>query len=328
MKHKQQLRYLPVLIALSIITGLLLVACGGDQKTYTVGVINVVPVLDRTLEGFKEGMAESGYIEGKNITYIYEGATADIPKLEAVAQNLVAAKVDLILSITTPATQAAQKATTNTNIPVVFVPLTDPVGAGIVDSLRNPGGNITGITFGVQEGQRLKWLIQVAPAIKNVYIIYNPDDQSPVLALKTLSETAPRLGLKLITRQAHNQEEVTTAIENIPKEADAVFILPDSLVATRVSDLVEAATKLRLPTSGANVEDVEARGVLTAYSVGLISSGKQAARLADQILRGIKPADLPVEMAEFFAAINLKTANAIGLTIPDEVLEQADIINR
>ncbi|MFC1975999.1 ABC transporter substrate-binding protein [Chloroflexota bacterium] len=328
MKHKQQLKYLPIFIGLFIITGLLLAACGGGQKTYTIGVINIVPVLDSTLVGFKEGMTELGYIEGENITYVYEGATVDMGKLDSVAQGLVAADVDLILSITTPATQAAQRATATTDIPVVFVPVTDPIGAGLVDSLKQPGGNITGVTFGIQEARRLEWLVQIVPTIEQIYIPYNPEDQSPVLALETLSEAAMKLGVELITHEVRNLEEVMVAIENIPEEADAIFLLPDSLVATRASDLVEAATELQLPTSGANAEVVKAHGVLISYAMGQISSGKQAARLADQIFQGIKPADLPVETAEFYLAINLKTAEAIGLDISDEILLQADIIVR
>ncbi|MBN1584043.1 MAG: ABC transporter substrate-binding protein, partial [Anaerolineae bacterium] len=190
------------------------------------------------------------------------------------------------------------------------------------------GGNMTGVTFGIQEARRLEWLILVAPTIDQVYIVYNPEDQSPVQALETLGKAAMALGVELITRQVYNPEQVMAAIESIPAEADAVFILPDSLVSTRVSELVEAATELELPTSGANIEDVTTLGVLTSYGVEQMSSGKQAARLADQILHGIKPADLPVETAEFYLAINLKTAKTIGLDIPDEILLQADIIIR
>jgi putative ABC transport system substrate-binding protein len=327
-KHNQQLKYSTILIVVFIITGLLLSACGGEQdKTYTIGVVNLTPVLEDTVTGFKESMAELGYIEGENITYIYEGSTGDIGKLDPVAQDLVEADVDLILSITTPATQAAQRATTDTDIPVVFVPVTDPVGAGLVDSLQKPGGNITGVTFGVQEGRRLEWLIQIAPAIEQIYIPYNPEDRSAVLALETASATATKLGVELITHEVHNLEEVMAAIENIPEEADAVFILPDGLVAARLSELIEVANKLKLPTSGPSDPSIE-QGALTVYGTREDASAKQAARLANQILRGVKPADLPVETAEFYLAINLKTAEALGLDIPDEILRQADTVVR
>jgi putative ABC transport system substrate-binding protein len=324
MKHNQHRQYLLICIVFFIITTLLLAACGDRPKTYTVGVINLTPLLNNVIEGFKKGMTESGYIEGENITYIYEGAPDSIDKLDAIAQGLVEADVDLILSLTTPATQAAQRATADTDIPVVFVPVTDPVAAGIVDSLKQPGGNITGITFGVQEGRRLEWLIQVVPTIEQVYIPYNPEDQSAVLALELVREAATKLGVELITREARNPEEITAAIENVPEEADAIFLLPDSVVGARTAEFVE----LQLPTSAANPGDLKIHDVLTSYGIDQMSAGKQAARLADQILRGVTPADLPVEMTEFYLALNLKAAEAIGLDIPDEILLQADIIVR
>jgi len=312
----------------AIVLSLLLVAClPPPPQTYTIGVINIVPDLDTTLEGFKEGMTELGYLEGENVTYLYEGATTNMGELDSVAQSLVTADVDLILAITTPATQAAQRATADNDIPVVFVPVTDPVGAGLVDSLKQPGGNITGVTFGSQEGRRLEWLIQVVPTIKQIYVPYNPEDRSAVLALETASATAAKLDVEMITCEIRNLEEVTDAFENIPKEADAIFFLPDSLVSTHMPDHIETAIRAKLPTSGANTEVVR-NGILTSYGMEQTSSGRQAARLADQIFQGIKPADLPVETAEFFSAINLKTAETIGLDISDEVLLQADIIVR
>jgi len=325
MKRKLQLGFVIVLV----ITGLLLTGCGGapKTKTYTIGVVNPSPNQDDTIKGFKEGMTELGYVEGKNVTYIYNGpVSAD--KLDAAAQDLVKAKVDLILALTTPATKAAQKATAGTDIAVVFIPVTDPVGAGIVASLTKPGGNTTGVTYTTQEGKRLEWLLQVAPTIKHVYIVYNPKDQSPVLALKTVSETANKLGIELITREASTTKEAEAAFKNIPREADAIFLLPDSVVNVGAANTYKMAAELKLPTSGPNVRTVN-DGALTAYGVDLaIAARKQAARLASQIFQGAKPADLPVETAEFFSAINLKTAQAIGLDIPDATLRQANIIIR
>ena len=330
MKHDRQLSnsYILILIFL-LLTGLLLTACGGtaQAKTYTIGIVNLSANLEMVVDAFKEGMAELGYVEGENVSYIYEGPV-DVDKLDAVAQGLVEADVDLILAITTPATQAAQRATAGADIPVVFIPVTDPVGAGIVDSLTQPGGNTTGITYSNQEGQRLGWLLQVVPTIEQVYIVYNPQDQSPVLALESVNEVAGKLGVEIITREASTPEEIAAAFDNTPQEADAIFFLPDSLINARQTDWFKMAIELKLPTSGPNVATVQ-EGTLTAYGIDLaVAARQEGARLADQILRGIKPADLPVEMAEFFSAINLETAEAIGLDIPDTILRQADIIIR
>ncbi len=309
-----------------ILLGMMLAACDNEtNKTYIVGVINVVPDLDQALAGFKEGMTELGYIEGKNIRYIYDGPTTDISKLSAAAQTLLAAKVDLILSIATPATLAAKQAAAGNGPPVVFAVVTDPVGAGIVDSMQHPGGNITGVAFGLQEERRLEWLVQIAPGIKHIYVPYNPNDQSPVLALKTVGNAAAKLGVELIAREV-DSETLNDAVLNIPAEADAVFLLPDSLVSTRLPDIVTTATARNLPVSGANISAVKNSQVLTAFGFDQPLCGKQAARLADQIFKGARPANLPVEMAEFYLAINLKVAKAIGLTIPDEILRQANTI--
>jgi putative tryptophan/tyrosine transport system substrate-binding protein len=326
MKGNQYIKYLFFLIVILLI-GLLLTACGGTaSKTYTIGILNLSANQETTIKGFKDGMAELGYVEGKNVTYVYDGpTTAD--KLDEVAQNLVKAKVDLILSLTTNPTKAAQKATAGTDIPVVFIPVTNPVESGIVKSLTQPGGNITGVT-GVAEGKRLEWLLQVVPTIKQVYIVYNPKDPSPVQALKLVNETAAKIGVKLITREATNADEVKAAFNDIPQEADAMFLLPDSVVNTNIKDTFKIAIEHKLPTSGPSLPAIN-DGALTVYGLDLAASAKkQVARMANQILQGAKPADLPVETAEFSSALNLKTAQAIGLTISDDVLRQANTVVR
>jgi putative tryptophan/tyrosine transport system substrate-binding protein len=312
-----------------VLLGVLLAACEKETtKTHTVGVINSVAALDEALAGFKEGMTKLGYIEGKNIRYIYDGPATDMSQLSSAAQTLVAAKVDLILSITTPATLAAKQATAGSGLPVVFTIVTDPVGAGLVDSMQHPGGNLTGVAFGIQEARRLEWLVRIAPGIKHIYVPYNPNDKSPVLALEKVRDAAAKLGVDLITRQIRDPETINDAILNIPAEADAIFLLPDSLMATRVSDMAAAATKRDLPTSISNINAAEKYNVLSAFGFDQHLCGTQAARLAGQIFTGARPTDLPVEMAEFFLAINLKEAKAIGLSIPENILRQADIIVR
>ncbi|MFH1153051.1 MAG: ABC transporter substrate-binding protein [Pseudomonadota bacterium] len=304
-------------------------SCGNQKtKTYTVGVINVTPSLDPTLEGFKAGMTELGYIEGKTIRYIYDGPTTDMGNLPAAARALTEAKADLILSITTPATKAAKQATRSSRLPVVFAVVTDPVGGDIVETIQHPGGNITGVAFGIAEARRLEWLLRIAPRIRQIYVPYNPKDKSPVLALKMVRKAAEKLGVKLITREVNDPETLDDAVTNIPAQADAVFHLPDSLIGTRLSDLTAAAGKRNLPISAANILDVKNYNMLTGYGFDQHLCGRQAARLVDQIFKGTRPMDLPVETAEFYLAINLKIAKSIGLDISEEILRQADIIVR
>ncbi|MBN1564862.1 MAG: ABC transporter substrate-binding protein [Anaerolineae bacterium] len=324
-----------LLILISIL-GLLLAACGGDDKDkdnkageqYTIGIINLSINLESVITGFKTQMAELGYIEGENITYIYDGPPASITGLDELAQKLVEADVDLILCVSTPATQAVQRATAEKPIPSVFAVVQDPIGSGIVSSLTEPGGNATGITFGPAEGKRLEWLTRAVPGIKRVYIPYNDDDPAPHAALVLVSEAAEHLDVELVLQPAHGAEEIDAAIKNIPDDVDAIMILPDSIVSQRITDLAALAIERKLPFSVTVSDNVVAAGALISFGMETEPVGQQAARLADQVLKGTKPSDLPVEVADFFLTINLKTATALGIEIPDSVLRQADIIIR
>lgn len=297
-------------------------------RVWVVGVVNLSPLLEPVLEGFKSGLAEAGYREGDRITYIYQGPAANIEALDAIAQELVALKVDLILAISTPAAQAAYRATLETTVPVVFAPVTDPVAAGIVSSVSQPGGNVTGVMLGTQsESKRLEWLLRLAPHLTQIYLPYNSDDASARASTNAASAAAAELGLAVVTREARTPAEITAAIDEIPAGTQAIFLPQDSLVAARVDDFVALALARDLPLCTPTDGQV-ARGALMSYSFGLSPLGHQAAHLAQQIFEGGTPATLPVETAEFFLSINLKTAEAIGLFIPDDILRVADIVNR
>jgi putative ABC transport system substrate-binding protein len=312
-----------------VLLGMALAACDREKgSTYTVGVMNTLPMLDQTLTGFKKGMTELGYIEGETIRYLYGGPTTEMSELSRAARSLLAAKVDLILSISTSATRAAKQATAGTGLPVVFAVVTDPLGAGIVENMRRPGGNITGVASGIAEPRRLEWLVRIAPDIRQIYVPFHPKGKAPLLALKMVQNAAAKLGVKLITREAHDSETLIDAVLNIPAQADAVFLLPAGFGGAGLSDMLTTAGKRNLPLSAPSIRSVKEHDILTSFGIDQHLCGKQAARLADQIFRGAGPADLPVETAEFYLAVNLKTAETIGLSIPDEILRQAHLIVR
>jgi putative ABC transport system substrate-binding protein len=308
---------------------LLAQACAASptlEGPFTVGILNLTPSLDPVLAGFKDGMAGLGYVEGQSIIYQYEGPVGTIDKLDEAAQRLVAADVDLILSITTPATQAAQRATVGLDIPVVFAPVTDPVAAGIVGSLKSPGGNITGITTGGSEERRLQWHVDLLPTTRRVFVPYNPDGSSNA-SLAVTQAAAGKLGIELVTQVATTAEEVLAATQAIPEGMDGIFILSDGFMESQVDKWIPAAIEHGLPLSSTNL-DLVGKGLLFSFGHRPYELGRQLARLADQLLHGARPADLPVETAEFFLAINLHTADAIALEIPDTILRQADDILR
>jgi putative ABC transport system substrate-binding protein len=324
------------LIVLVALVSLFLTACGSappaqpQTRIFKIGEISTSSRFDIAITGFKAGMVDQGYVEGKNVAYVFEGVTESAEKRDAAAQKLVAEKVDLIVAFGSPASLAAKKATEGTNIPVVFVPVVDPVKAGLVQSLRNPGGNLTGVTVGADlYTKELDWLLKISPKIKRVYVPYDsPNNPAAALALAAIKEAAPKIGVELVIREIKKVEEVPEVIAEIPSKADAIYLVPGSVhVTAKLDDFLKASLDHKLPLS-ASVLDWVKNGALLSYSSSDAEAGKQAGRLADRILKGAKPADLPVETAEYFLAINLKTAAAIGLTIPDDILRQATTIVR
>jgi putative ABC transport system substrate-binding protein len=301
-------------------------ACQSQKRVITVGVINYRSFTEPTLDGFKAGMTDLGYVEHVDIKYIYPGPVEKIEELAGIADGFVEDKVDLILAIVSVSALAAKEATDGTDIPVVFAPVTDPLGIGLVERLDQPGGNITGVTTG-SEARRLEWLVEVAHDIKRVYVPYNPDDPSASAGLGVAQTAAAELEIELVPYAARDDAAMVAAANEIPLDVDALFILPDNVAIAHNDEFVAAALARDLPFSSPTTEQVE-KGALVSFGVNLFEVGRQAARLADQILQGQSPAELPVEQAEFFLTINLKTAEAIGLAIPDEILSQASRLIR
>jgi putative ABC transport system substrate-binding protein len=310
-----------------VVFALLLMACGGatQAQTFTIGVVNYFPPLDPVFDGFKAGMAESGYVEGENVTYIYNG-TIEPHVIDREIESLLAQDVDLLFTMGTLPTLRAKQAVKGTDIAVVFAPLINPVEEGVVESIRHPGGNVTGVQNGNTLPKALEWLLTIVPGTTKVYVPYNPIDKVSVTSAALLYDAAFTLGVELVLDVVDTPEEVVAAIETLPGDV-AIFIVPVPSIESHVSDIIKVATERGIAVGSNNPHHVEI-GALVVYGVNLFSMGKQAARLADQALRGTDPADLPVETAEYFLTINLKTAQAIGLNIPDEMLEQADTIIR
>ena len=319
MKHTKSI-YLALFL---IILASVIVACSQPEPdTVTIGVVSRVPSLDPVFEGFKSKMTGLGYIEGKSINYIYEGAITDPTKVDPYIQQLVKEDVDLILAITTDAATAAQKITGET--PIIFAPVNNPVEAGLVENLTKPGHNVTGITNAGGDPRRLQWLIDIDPQIKRVYVPYSADLLPSVTAFESINETAKELDIELVPYEIATIEQNAQAMTDIPGDVDAIFLVPDNNVIPKIKDWSEAARQKKLPISVPQVFP----GALTSFCFDSFKMGEQAARLAGQILKGAKPGDLPVENAEFFLTIDLATAQAIGLEISDAVLEQAHTLIR
>lgn len=308
---------------------MLLSACGGPQtqETFTIGVVNEYEPLTATYEGFKAGMAELGYVEGENITYIFNDFVGTEPEnIDREIETLLAQDVDLLFTLgNSPALQARQ-VTEGMDISVIFSPTIDPVRQGIIDSVSQPGGNLTGVQTGNKLPKALEWLLTLAPASK-VYVPYHPDDPVSVTSLVAVQEAAEVLGVEVIIEEAFTPEEVVAAMEALPEDT-VMFLVPVPSLEPGLDDYAETAIEHGIAI-GTYQTAYMRRGVLVNFSVDLFAMGKQAARLADQVLRGgIAPAELPVETADGVLTSNLETADAIGLEISDDVLAQANNIIR
>jgi putative ABC transport system substrate-binding protein len=297
------------------------------ESHYKIGLVTNNPNGLKNVQGFRDGMAKLGYIEGKNTTFLSTGESVKGDELDTALENLVNEGVDLIFTAGTPTGVAAHRITKGTGIPVVFGVIADPIAAGVMEDLNRPGGNITGVMLSQNQARRLELLLEIAPHIKRIFILYNPEDAAATSALEQVQRRASDLGIEIVSVEGHNDGEVSAALSNLPPEIDAIFLVPDSVVNAHIDNIVALAIDRKLPISGPSNTQVE-DGALTAYGIIHHQVGEHAARIADQILKGAKPGELPVETAEFFMAINLQTADAIGLEIPYSILEQAKIIIR
>jgi ABC-type uncharacterized transport system substrate-binding protein len=288
------------------------------------------PETERGLDAFRQGLRECGYVEGQNILIEYRAAGGKLERLPRLATELARLKVDVILAGATPAARAAQKATTT--IPIVASSMGDPVGDGLVASLARPGGNITGTTFLGPElvPKRLELLKEALPKVTRVAALLHPGafgERTMRDMVKDTEAAARTLGVQLEVVEVHGPDEFDGAFSLMARQhADALIVFASVMLFSERRRIVALAAKSRLPAMFNNRESVEIGGLIS-YGVSLTDLSRRAATYVDKILRGAKPADLPVEQpTKFELVINLKTAKALGLTIPPSLLQRADEI--
>ncbi len=296
-------------------------------KVYRVGVLFAAPVsaVGANVQAFRQGLRELGYVEGQNLTLELRGMTTAESRLDRLAADLVRSKTDVLVTWTTPATLAAKRATST--IPIVMVSVGDPVGAELVASLSRPGGNVTGITNVAVEltGKQLQLLTELRPGVARIAVLRNPTNPSTALAWRETQTAARSLGVELQLVDVRDPRELGAAFTAMGRERPpGLLVLADAMFLAERSRIAELAQKARLPTAFARSENVEAGGLIS-YGPKLTEQFRQAATYVDKILKGAKPADLPVEQpTKFELVINLKTAKALGLTIPPSLLLRAD----
>jgi putative tryptophan/tyrosine transport system substrate-binding protein len=280
-------------------------------------------------EAFRDGLRQLGYIEGQNIHIEYRYAAGKVERLKELAAELVGLKPDVIVAANTQSIEASRRATKT--IPIVFPVTFDPVASGFVASLARPGGNLTGLTTLNQEvaGKRVELLKEVLPKLSRVTVFRDPTNTGSLFALKETEAAADHLGIRTQVLEVQNSDEFEGAVKAAIRErAHALILLPDNLFIRQPARIIDLVTKNRLPTMFGDHESVEAGGLMY-YGTNLADLYRRAATYVDKILKGAKPADLPVEQpTKFELIINLKAAKQIGLTIPQSVLYRADRVIR
>ncbi len=316
-----------ILFIIIMLASVSLLACAPTQpdKPPTVGIINSLDQLGvPTGESFKTGMADLGYVEGETIVYdIRTFALGENEQVAAAAQEMAARPVDLIFAIGVPAADAAQQATAQQKIPILFF-VNDPVASGYVDSLRQPGGNMTGVTAGAvaadSDGRRLEWLLKIKPDLRQVYVTHNPDDAGMIRNLEMFQAAAAQQDVEVIVDVLSSQAEVDAAMVDLPQDIEVFFLLSDRRVIPHLPAMIAQSLERKFILSTPAL-DITKAGAMMSFAADLGLIGQQVARLADQVLKGADPGTLPVEEPEILLNVNLKTAGAIGVEIPDEVLE-------
>jgi len=294
------------------------------QRTYRIGALVAEDFFMPAFEGFKAKMTEMGYVEGKNIQYHLRNAKGDRGALPQLAQKLVQEKPDLIVTSPTTATIAAAKATEKSQIPVVFLSAGNPLE--FVKSYASSGNNLTGISTAILDltAKRLELLKELAPWVKRVASVSNPHGLNHKDHLLAVREGTKKLALDVWEIKVANKKEIEQAISTITRKAvDAIFLAPDRVITGNIEAFVKQSVKEKLPlipTPGAFNS-----GGLATFGHNYYALGQQGASLVGKILKGVRPSDLPIEQpAKLRLMINLRTAKAIGLKIPREVLLRAD----
>ena len=323
--------FVAVLIVLLAVGGIVVPRVGEPQQGASPRIGLLMPAslsnprIPPYLQAFRQGLRELGYVEGQNITIEFRWAEGQDDRLPVLAAELVRLKVNVIVAPNSAATQAAKQVTET--IPIVMVAVSDPVAAGFTDSLARPGGNITGLSLMSPElvGKQLELLKEVVPKVSRVALLGNPANPAIPLLVQQAQHAALVLRVQIQPFETRDAREIDNAFAAITTErAGAVIVLTETVTLEHRRRIADHAMRRRLPTVGQLSEFGEAGGLLT-YGPSLLDQYRRAATYVDKILKGAKAADLPVaQPATFELLINLKTAKALGLTIPQAVLQRAD----
>ncbi|MDR1821983.1 MAG: ABC transporter substrate-binding protein [Oscillospiraceae bacterium] len=295
-------------------------------KNYKVGIIQIVehPSLDEVRTSFIAELAAKGFVDGQNITIDYKNGQGDMTNLNTIAQGFANDKYDIIVAIATPSAQAAQAATSE--IPIVFSAVTDPVDAGLIDSLEKPGANITGTSDWISAVDIIKLANDLTPGFKTIGTIYNSGEANSVSTVNDLKAYAAENGLTIVEQPITNTSELQQAAQTLSNKCDIVFIPTDNAVASAMPIAAEVFNAAKIPLY-VGADSMVTDGGFASYGVNYTNLGKETAAMVVDVLGGKAPAELParaIPVTDIY--INSVTAAILGVTIPEEILNNAKIV--
>lgn len=308
----------------ALAAALLLAGCGTQAtspETVSIGAVTIVshPSLDLIWEGVQEELAEAGYVEGENLTLEFQNPQGDQATLTNIANTYAASSHDLFVAIATPPAQAMAQVVQDR--PVVFASVTDPVTAGLVDSMASPGGNVTGTSDQLPTDEQLKLILEIDPTVETVGIVYSSSEVNAQVQAEAAIEAAEGLGIEIRTATILNTSEVQQAAESL--DVDAYFTLVDNTVVAAMESMVQVAEQKQALLVSSDPDSV-ARGAAAALSTDYKAQGRQTARMIVRILEGEDPAETAVELQESLTTVvNAEAAQRMGVEIPASVLDRA-----
>jgi putative ABC transport system substrate-binding protein len=297
----------------------------------TVGIVQLVahPALDLVRDGLVDSLKEAGFQDGENINMDVQNAQGQLANTKTIADKFVADKVDLIIAITTPASQSAVKATQGTDIPMVFVAVSDAVSAGLVESVDAPSGtNVSGVYNAEPVQAQVDLITRLAPNIKALGVVYNPGEANSVSLVETLKKELDSQGISLVEGTVTSSSDVLSASRSLVDRVDAIYVPQDNTVVSALEALIKTANEAKLPLFAGDTESVK-RGAIATSGNDEYETGRQAGVIAARVLNGEDAGQIKPEVTEVQRIVlNAKAAETVAITIPADLIEQASEVIR
>lgn len=322
--RKTQMLIVVGVVAVLAVVAFTLPRFSKKSSVIRIGIMQIVehPALDASRDGFIKRLTELGFEEGKDIKYTVQNAQGDMAIAQSIAGNFVSENVDMILAIATPTAQAAAKATQD--IPIVITAVTDPVAAGLVDSILTPGTNVTGTSDLTPVAKQLELLTRLAPDTERVGVMYNAGETNSLVQVDLAREAARELGLELVEVTVSSSSGVYEAAQSLVGRVDTVYVPTDNTVVSALESVIKVGEDFRIPVIVGEVDGVR-RGALATVGIDYYVLGMQTADIAARILKGERePKDIPIEYLEDIQiALNLVAADKMGVIVPRDLIDEA-----